>query len=58
MEQKDKWFWVFIGFAILCLVLEVVRVWSCYQDTCCEIHWLFINKEALCPVFTPGYFWV
>ena len=54
MEDKRKWFWVLVGFSIFCILMEYIRVMNCYQDPCCEIHWLMIHKEATCPIFGSG----
>ena len=49
--------WIYRGvliFAFICILIEMYRVWSCYQSPCCEMHWLLLNKESVCPVFTLG----
>ena len=53
MEERIMWYWVIIGLAVLCISIEAIRVWYCYQDPCCELHWLVLNKEAICPVMAP-----
>ena len=51
-------YWALILVGIVCILIEIGRVWSCYNSPCCEMHWLLLNKESICPVMTlsPGGF--
>ena len=53
--EQDPWiFRAFIIIGIICILIEIYRIYTCYQSPCCEFHSLFLNKESTCPVFTLG----
>ena len=54
-EKKNPWIYrglIILG--VLLILIDLYRAYRCIQTPCCELHYLLINKEAVCPHMVPG----
>ena len=54
---KKKNPWIYRGLILLGLFLiaiDLYQAYKCIQTPCCELHWLLIDKEAVCTNIMPG----
>ena len=54
LEKKNPWIYrgiILLG--ILLILIDLYRAYRCMQDPCCDLHYLLINKDAVCPQMLP-----
>jgi len=47
--RENPWLYrMIIVFALLLILIDVYNIWACLNTPCCEFHYWFINKDAVC----------